>query len=194
MDDVGSPVFACGTLAGQLLIAMPAQHGTPLGEAVIYLCAHSPEGAIGLVLNRPLPHVSFDLLLSRLAIDPVPPKRRVEMRSGGPVEPARGLVLHTDDWTSDGSTRVDGRLAVTSTLDVLKALADGGCPQQGFLALGYTGWGPGQLDREIVEGCWLTAGSDLGVVFDGDHAKKWRRALGTMNIDPDRLSATAGHA
>jgi putative transcriptional regulator len=194
-EDPTVHLLAADALAGQLLVAMPSQNGSPFGGAVIYLCAHSPGGAMGVVLNRPLSHVSFDNLLSTLAVTPSPPQRRVDMRSGGPLEPARGFVLHTDDWISDGnSMQVEGGIALTASLDVLQALAEGGGPRQCFLALGYTGWAPGQLDREMVEGYWLNTDFDQALVFDGDCATKWRRTLLGMKIDPARLSATAGHA
>ncbi len=181
-------------LTGQLLIAMPAMPGPHFVQSVIYVCAHTAEGAMGIVLNRPLATPSFDDLLEQLGVAPVPPVRRISLCKGGPVDNARGFVLHTADWTGDGSLVVDERVALTASLDVLKAIADGGGPREGLLALGYAGWGPGQLDEELGQNAWLTAPASLELVFDAGHDTKWRRALGTLNVDPLLLSASAGHA
>ena len=181
-------------LTGQLLIAMPAMADPRFAQSVIYLCAHTPEGAMGLVLNKPLKRPSFEDLLRQLDVEPVPPARRIRLCAGGPVDNARGFVLHTTDWTGEGSLRVDDGLALTASLDVLKAIAGGGGPREGILALGYAGWGPGQLDHEIQQNAWLSVTADETIVFDGDHDTKWRRALGKLNIDPLLLSGAAGHA
>ena len=179
---------------GQLLIAMPAMADPRFAQSVIYLCAHTEEGAMGLVLNRPLAKPSFDELLRQLEIAPVPPARRIRLCAGGPVDNARGFVLHTADWTGEGSLRVNDRLALTASLDVLAAIAGGGGPRQGLLALGYAGWGPGQLDAEIQQNAWLTVPADERVVFDARTDSKWREALASLHIDPLALSAAAGHA
>ena len=182
------------SLAGQVLIAMPGMADARFAHAVIYLCAHSRDGAMGIVVNRPLAQPSFDDLLKQLKIEPVPPARSIRLHSGGPVENGRGFVLHTTDWTDTASLRVDGRLALTASLDILKAIATGGGPERGILALGYAGWGPGQLDGEIQQNAWLSAPADLGVLFDADYETKWRRAMGVLNVDPVMLSGTAGRA
>ena len=181
-------------LTGQLLIAMPTMEDPRFAQSVIYLCAHTPEGAMGLVLNRPLQRPKFDDLLRQLEVAPVPPARRIRLCAGGPMDNARGFVLHTTDWTGEGSLRVDDGLALTASLDVLKAIAEGGGPREGILALGYAGWGPGQLDHEIQQNAWLSVTADETIVFDGDHDTKWRRALGKLNIDPLLRSGAAGHA
>jgi putative transcriptional regulator len=173
-------------LTGQLLIAMPAMGDPRFAQSVIYLCAHTAEGAMGLVLNRPLKDPSFEA--------PLPPARRIRLYAGGPVDDARGFVLHTTDWTGEGSLCVNEGLALTASLDVLKAIAEGGGPREGILALGYAGWGPGQLDAEIQQNAWLSVPADEAIVFGGDHDTKWRRALGKLNIDPLLLSGAAGHA
>ncbi len=183
-----------GSLTGQLLIAMPAMEDPRFAHSVIYVCAHTTEGAMGIILNRPLAQPSFDDLLRQLDVEPLPPARRVRLCSGGPVDHARGFVLHTTDWTGDGSLMVDQEVALTASLDVLKAIADGGGPSRGFLALGYAGWGPGQLDDEIQQNAWLSAPAPIALVFDDEHDTKWRRALASLNIDPLLLSGTAGHA
>jgi putative transcriptional regulator len=181
-------------LTGQLLIAMPAMADPRFAQSVIYLCAHTPEGAMGLVLNRPLQRPSFDDLLRQLEVAPVPPARRIRLCQGGPMDNARGFVLHTTDWTGEGSLHVNEGLALTASLDVLKAIAEGGGPREGILALGYAGWGPGQLDAEIQQNAWLSVPADETIVFDGDDDTKWRRAFGKLNIDPLLLSDVAGHA
>lgn len=188
------PDDLAGFLTGQLLIAMPAMQDPRFAHSVIYVCAHTSEGAMGIILNRPLAQPSFDDLLKQLDVAPLPPARRVRLCSGGPVDHARGFVLHTTDWTGDGSLRVDDGMALTASLDVLKAIAGGGGPKEGLLALGYAGWGPGQLDDEIQQNAWLSAPAPIALVFDDDNDTKWRRALATMKIDPLLLSGTAGHA
>jgi putative transcriptional regulator len=183
-----------GFLTGQLLIAMPTMADPRFAQSVIYLCAHSGDGAMGLVLNRPLVRPTFDDLLRQLEIAPVPPARHIRLCAGGPVDNARGFVLHTADWTGEGSLRVNDALALTASLDVLKVIAAGGGPREGLLALGYAGWGPGQLDAEMQQNAWLSAPADETLLFDSDHDTKWRRALAKLRIDPMMLSSTAGHA
>jgi putative transcriptional regulator len=149
---------------------------------------------MGLVLNRPIVKPSFEELLKQLDVAPVPPARRIRLCAGGPVDNARGFVLHTSDWVGEGSLKVNEALALTASLDVLKVIAEGGGPRQCILALGYAGWGPGQLDKEIHENAWLSAPADELLVFDDDHETKWRRALAKLHIDPLLLSDAAGHA
>jgi putative transcriptional regulator len=181
-------------LTGQLLIAMPVMADPRFAQTVIYLCAHTPDGAMGLVVNRPLAKPSFDDLLRQLEIEPLPTARRIRLCMGGPVDNARGFVLHTTDWTGEGSLKVNDALALTASLDVLKALAEGGGPRAGILALGYAGWGPGQLEAEIHQNAWLSLPAQENIVFGTEHETKWRRALATMKIDPLLLSGSAGHA
>ena len=181
-------------LTGQLLIAMPAMDDPRFSGSVIYLCAHTEEGAMGLVINRPLARPSFEELLRQLEIVPVPPARHIRLWAGGPVDNGRGFVLHTADWTGEGSLRVNEQLALTASLDVLKAIAEGGGPREGLLALGYAGWGPGQLETELAQNAWLTVPAPEELVFDAGHDTKWRRALAALRIDPLALSAAAGHA
>jgi putative transcriptional regulator len=181
-------------LTGQLLIAMPAMADERFSQSVIYLCAHTPEGAMGLVLNRPVARPTFEELLRQLKVDPLPPAREIRMYAGGPVDSGRGFVLHTADWTGDGSLLVDDAVALTASLDVLKVIAEGSGPRECLLALGYAGWGPGQLDRELQENAWLPVPADEALVFGGGHDTQWRRALAKMKIDPLLLSPSAGHA
>jgi len=181
-------------LTGQLLIAMPTMADPRFSQSVIYLCAHTPEGAMGLVLNRPIVKPTFDELLKQLQVEPLPPVRQIKLCAGGPVGNARGFVLHTSDWTGEGSLKVDDSMALTASLDVLKVIAEGGGPRECVLALGYAGWGPGQLDKEFQENTWLSAPADETLLFDGDHETKWRRAMAKLHVDPALLSGVAGHA
>ena len=182
------------SLAGQVLIAMPGLPDPDFANSVVYLCAHTDEGAMGIIVNRPLAKPSFAALLSQLDVKPEPPARAIRLCKGGPVDNARGFVLHTADWTGDGSLLVDEEVALTASLDVLKAIADGGGPRDGILALGYANWGPGQLDAEMKENAWLSAPPDLGVLFDADHQSKWSRALARLKISPGQLSSQSGRA
>jgi len=182
------------SLTGQLLIAMPAMEDSRFAHSVILLCAHTEDGAMGIVLNDPLPRPSFGSLLEQLEVTPVPPARQIQLCRGGPVDHGRGFVLHTSDWTCDGSLMVDDNLALTASLDVLQEIASGNGPRQGLLALGYASWGPGQLDREMGENVWLSAPNRVELLFDRDHDTKWRRALGILRIDPLLLSGVAGRA
>ena len=181
-------------LTGQLLIAMPAIDDARFSQTVILLCAHTREGAMGIVLNQPLAKPSFDSLLEQLEVRPVPPARQIQLCQGGPVDHGRGFVLHTSDWTSDGSLRVDDQLALTASLDVLQEIAKGGGPKKGLLALGYSSWGPGQLDREMQDNVWLSAPAMIDLLFDADHETKWRRAMAILRVDPLALSQVAGRA
>ena len=181
-------------LTGHLLIAMPAMEDPRFAHSVILLCAHTEDGAMGIVLNQPLPKPSFDSLLEQLEVTPLPPARQIQLCRGGPMDHGRGFVLHTSDWTSDSSLVVDDNLALTASLDVLQEIAAGGGPKEGLLALGYASWGPGQLDREMGENVWLSAPNKLDLLFDTDHDTKWRRALAILRVDPLLLSGVAGRA
>ncbi|MBW8270380.1 YqgE/AlgH family protein [Caldovatus aquaticus] len=181
-------------LAGQLLVAMPGMQDPRFAHSVICLCAHSAEGAMGIVVNKPLDGLSFDDLLRQLNLDPVPPQRRIRLFAGGPVEGGRGFVLHTPDWSTEGSLPISGEVALTASVDILKAIAGGGGPRRGILALGYAGWGPGQLEDEIQRNAWLSVPPDEALLFGEDHERKWRDALAKLRIDPLLLSTTAGRA
>ncbi|MGX9963431.1 YqgE/AlgH family protein [Roseomonas sp. F4] len=185
---------ADGYLAGQLLVAMPGMSDPRFARSVICLCAHSPDGAMGLVLNQPLDNLSFDELLRQLGLDPVPPARRIRMTQGGPVEGGRGFVLHTADWETEGSLEVMPGLALTANVEILKAIAEGGGPREGLLALGYAGWGPGQLDAELQQNAWLNVPLDEALLFEGQPEQLWQRALAKLGVEPAALSGAAGHA
>lgn len=189
MQPIASPYI------GSLLVAMPQLDDERFARSVIYLCAHTDDGAMGIMVNSPLRQPSFPDLLRQLNVDPVPPARLIRLCSGGPVEHSRGFVLHTTDWTADGSLQVDDRLALTASVDILRAIAEGGGPRQGVLALGYASWGPGQLDAEVEQNCWLSVPvADLALIFDDDDQGRWRRAFTQLKVDPSLLSSAAGHA
>lgn len=183
-----------GWLTGQLLVAMPTMQDPRFARSVICLCAHSDDGAMGLVLNKPLDGLSFEDLLKQLNLDPVPPQRRIRLMAGGPVENGRGFVLHTADWETEGSLKVQPDVVLTASVDILKAIAGGGGPRQGFLALGYAGWGPGQLESEIAQNAWLSVPADERLLFAASPEKLWREALAKLHVDPALLSGVAGHA
>lgn len=183
-----------GYLSGQMLIAMPGMQDPRFAGTLICLVAHSPDGAMGIVVNKPIAGLSFDQLLDQLGLEPVPPQRRIRMLQGGPVDGGRGFVLHTPDWSTDGSLTVTGELAMTASVDILKAIAGGGGPRRGVLALGYAGWGPGQLEEEIQRNAWLCVAADEELLFDEADDGKWRLAMARLKIDPLLLSGTAGHA
>lgn len=181
-------------LTGQLLIAMPSMGDPRFTQTVIFLCAYSDEGAMGIVLNRPLSRPRFAELIKKFGISAAPPARQIRLCAGGPMDHGRGFVLHTSDWETDGTLKIDDDRALTSSLDVLKVVAEGGGPRECMLALGYAGWDAGQLDLEIQQNTWLAAPADDAILFDADYDTKWRRALAKLGIDPAALSSTAGRA
>ncbi|MRX49780.1 hypothetical protein GI374_04800 [Paracoccus sp. S-4012] len=186
------------TLTGKMLIAMPGMRDPRFERSVILICAHSEDGAMGLVVNRPLPDLKFGELLVQLGIDRGAEPRKVPVHFGGPVEPGRGFVLHAlpGEGKSDheGQARIAPGLGMTTTRDILEDLARGRGPEQAVLALGYAGWGPGQLEGEMLANGWLTADRNDELLFGGDDAGKWAKAIRGLGIDPSLLSGAAGHA
>jgi putative transcriptional regulator len=181
-------------LAGRLLIAMPGTPGPEFEQSVILVCAHTAEGAMGLVLNRPLVEPDFSALLRQLNIEPQPPARVLRLVAGGPVDHERGFVLHSKDWIGEASVHVDRTLALTASLDILHEVAKGQGPSEALLALGYAGWGPGQLDEELQKNFWLIAPASHDILFDAASETKWRRALAALRVNPALLSGQAGRA
>ncbi len=191
-----------GFLDGQMLIAMPSMRDERFARALVYMCAHSPEGAMGIVVNQPAADINFPDLLVKL--DVIPAEERIQLPrragtikvlKGGPVETQRGFVLHTADFFIENSTLpIDEGICLTATLDILKAIARDEGPASAVLALGYAGWAPGQLENEIQHNGWLhcTANSDL--VFGTDTGGKYEKAMGKLGIDLGMLSSDAGHA
>lgn len=191
-----------GYLEGQLLIAMPAMGDPRFSRSVIYLCAHSSEGAMGIIINQRAPNISFTELLEQLNI--VPSEDRIalpsslsamEVHLGGPVETGRGFVLHSADYFKAESTLpIDESVCLTATIDILRDIAKGSGPNKALLALGYAGWAPGQLEDEIQANGWLNCPADPELIFDPELDLKYARALDSLGVDPIRLVNDAGHA
>jgi putative transcriptional regulator len=191
-----------GYLDGQMLIAMPAMMDERFARSLIYICAHSSEGAMGIVVNHPAPNIDFSDLLVKLDVIPakdvirLPPQADVvKVMRGGPVETERGFVLHSADYFVENSTLpIDEGICLTATIDILKAIARGSGPASAILALGYAGWAPGQLETEIQGNGWLHCAADSELIFGSDVGGKYERALRKIGIDLAMLSNEAGHA
>jgi putative transcriptional regulator len=191
-----------GYLDGQMLIAMPAMLDDRFARSLIYVCAHSSEGAMGIVVNHPAPNINFSDLLVKLDVIPAAdviqlPSRAgvVKVMRGGPVETERGFVLHSADFFIENSTLpIDDGICLTATLDILKAIARGDGPASAILALGYAGWAPGQLENEIQGNGWLHCAPDADLIFGTDVGGKYDKALKKIGIDLGMLSSEAGHA
>ena len=185
--------------AGKLLVAMPGMEDFRFYRAVIYLCAHDEHGAMGLIINQPLPDLEFGDLLNQLKVVeglqmPQQTEALVHVMHGGPVEGARGFLLHSNDFSKPDTIKVDERIFVTGTLDALCDVALGDGPKDKLFILGYAGWSAGQLDHELQQNAWLVADADPALVFDADTQSKWERAVKTLGIDPLMLSASGGTA
>ncbi|MBC6440958.1 MAG: YqgE/AlgH family protein [Rhodospirillales bacterium] len=180
-----------GYLEGRCLIAMPTIGDPRFDRTLIYMCAHSADGAMGLVVNKPLEDFSFAALLGQMGIEVRSTADAIRLHFGGPVETGRGFVLHSDDYMHDGTLQIATGVALTATIDVLKAMACGDGPQSSILALGYAGWAPGQLDTEIQANGWLTCEADPELLFGGNVDDKWQQALSSIGIDPALLSTDA---
>lgn len=183
-----------GYLHGQMLVAMPHMEDVRFARTVVYLCAHSAEGAMGLVVNRLFNTLSFPDLLKQLDIEPTPLCDPIRIHFGGPVEAGRGFVLHSTDYVQDTTLVVNDRIGLTATIDVLKAIARGQGPRHSMLALGYAGWSAGQLDHELRQNVWLNVSADEALLFDTDVGHKWERAIAKIGVDFGMLSGDAGHA
>ena len=191
-----------GYLDGQLLIAMPGMADDRFARAVIYVCAHSAEGAMGIVLNRPAADLSFPDLLVQLDIVPAMERIRLpqgvgkmQVLMGGPVETSRGFVLHSPDFHIEQSTLpIDDGVCLTATIDILRAIARGDGPRSAVLALGYAGWNAGQLESEIQANGWLTCEADAELIFNSSADVRYELAMRKIGIEPAMLSMEAGHA
>jgi len=191
-----------GYLSGQLLVAMPGADDSNFAGSVVYVCAHSSEGAMGIVINRPAEHLSFVDLLQQLEL--IPEDRAINVPTnldymsvfvGGPVETGRGFVLHSADYFSADSTlAIDGSVCLTATIDILRAIAQGAGPNRSLLALGYAGWAPGQLESEIQSNGWLTCPGDAELIFDPRVDEKYTLALSKLGVDPSFLVNQSGNA
>ncbi len=180
-------------LNGQLLIAMPGMQDPRFGRTVLYICTHSADGAMGLVINRAFGEIRFADLMNQLGIAGSLDQDR-PVHFGGPVDSSRGFVLHSADFQVDQTLVIDDKVALTATKDILQAIAEGNGPDNAIFALGYAKWFAGQLDTEIQENVWLNAPADTGLIFDRELDTKWERAIGQLGFDPAMLSGNAGHA
>ena len=183
-----------GYLEGQMLVAMPQMTDPRFVRSVIYLCAHSADGAMGLVVNKLIDSITFPDLLRQLDIEIGSVTEHIRVHFGGPVESGRGFVLHSDEYTQDSTLLVNKGMALTATIDVLRAISDAKGPRRSLLALGYAGWAPGQLDAEIQANGWLNVAADDELVFGTDVKGKWEKSMKKLGVDPSALSGTAGHA
>ncbi len=183
-----------GYLTGQFLIAMPQMADPRFAQTVIYLCAHTADGAMGLVINREIDSITFPGLLKQLEIEVADADDQIRIMFGGPVEMGRGFVLHSQDYLQDSTLLIGERVGLTATMEILKDMATGAGPKRYLLALGYSGWAPGQLDHEIQANGWLNAPADENLIFGDDAGSKWDRALGILGISAALLSGDAGHA
>ena len=179
---------------GHLLVAMPQMEDSRFERSVIYMCAHNAEGAMGIVVNRLIGSLSYTELLKQLGFEGSGAQDSRKVHFGGPVETSRGFVLHTTDKLEEGSLLVDDDVALTSTTDILRSIVSGQGPNQSILALGYAGWGPGQLDQELQANSWLHVPADKTLIFDDELESKWTRAIAKIGVDLGMLSGEAGHA
>ena len=202
LDKIRSSRKRRGYLEGQVLVAMPGMVDQRFARSVIYLCAHSKEGAMGLIINQRAKRVKFaDLLVQLEVIDEQEairlPQRAggMQVLKGGPVETQRGFVLHSSDYHVEDTTMpIDATVSLTATVDILRAIAKDTGPYQAVLALGYAGWAAGQLEKEIQQNGWLSCEADADLVFGADLDAKYGRAMRKIGIDPAMLVNDAGHA
>lgn len=187
-------------LDGQFLVAMPGMKDDRFARSVIYVCAHNDEGAMGLIINQ-VQDLGFPDLLVQLGIleeretSQIPASARaIVVRHGGPVDRSRGFVLHSDDYVVESSMQVDDTICLTATVDILRAISTGRGPDRALMALGYAGWGAGQLEGEIAENGWLTCPADSDMLFDTDIDTKYERILARIGVNLVHFSGTAGHA
>lgn len=197
MPRTKTPATAGGEnfLEGKLLIAMPGMADPHFEKSVIYMCAHSADGAMGIIINKPVTGLSFHDLMQKLDLAVGPGTPNFPILYGGPVETGRGFVLHSGDYESSEATLpVSEDVSLTATLDILRAMADGRGPEHAIFALGYAGWQPGQVEDEIRRNGWIHCDADSEILFDGGLDAKWASALRKLGIDASGLSAHAGHA
>jgi len=181
-------------LTNHFLIAMPALEDPNFSRTVTYVCEHNDEGALGIVINRPSELTLRDLL-SHMEIElPASAGRDVPVFVGGPVQRERGFVLHPPGGGWEATMEIDGAVAITTSRDVLEAMADGSGPSRFLVALGYAGWGPGQLEREMAENAWLSGPADPAIIFERDTDERWQAAAALLGVDLSLLSSDTGHA
>lgn len=183
-----------GYFAGQLLIATPGMEGGCFDKSVVYLCEHSAGGAMGLIVNHPLKHITLGAIFQELGLVA---EREVAGRPvyfGGPVEPQRGFIVHTTDLVLQDSVVGEGGIALTANVGMLRGMAAGHLPQYSFLALGYAGWGAGQLEAEMEAGSWISVPATRQLVFETENELKWTLSAASLGVDLSRLSTVVGHA
>lgn len=181
-------------LTGNLLIAMPHIKDPHFAEAVIYVCGHDEKGAMGLVINRDLSGLTFTGLLEQLDIDGSAVAEDIPLYKGGSVEIGRGFVLHTSDYVIESTMLMSGGLALTTTLDILRAIADNTGPTQALLALGHVEWAAGELEKEYHDNAWISVEATPELAFDNHLSDRWRLSMASLGIDPKVLALYAGHA
>ena len=179
-------------LTGQLLISMPAQEDERFEKSVIYMCAHSKDGAMGIIINKKIDYDLYPDLLQQLGIDNPLIGKKLYIRYGGPVESGRGFVLHSDEFIRKETLTIDKGIALTSTSEFFDDLSKGNGPKNSILALGYAGWGPGQIESELISNSWMTLRTDSNFIFDESVSNKWNDAYDLLGVDPNKLSQFSG--
>ena len=181
-------------LTGQFLISMPALEDERFFKTVIYICAHSKDGAMGIIINKKIDYDLYPDLLEQLGIDKPLENKKLFIRYGGPMESGRGFVLHSDEIIRQETLSIDKGVALTSTSDFFDDLSKGLGPKNSILALGYSGWGPGQIEQEILSNSWMTLSIDSSFIFDENVSNKWLEAYNLLGINPNNLSNNSGRA
>ena len=181
-------------LTGQFLISMPSLQDKRFEKTVIYMCAHSKDGAMGIIINKKIDYDLYPDLLEQLGIDKPLENKKLFIRYGGPMESGRGFVLHSDEIIRQETLSIDKGVALTSTSDFFDDLSKGSGPKNSILALGYSGWGPGQIEQEILSNSWMTLSIDSSFIFDENVSNKWLEAYNLLGINPNNLSNNSGRA
>ena len=181
-------------LLGKIIVSMPSQEDERFFKTVIYMCAHSSEGSMGIIINKKIDYDLYPDLLEQLGVDKPLENKKLFIRYGGPVESGRGFVLHSDDIIRKETLNINKGVALTSTAEFFDDLSIGRGPKHSILALGYAGWGPGQLEKEIIQNSWMTIEVDSNFIFDEEVSEKWSQAYKIMGINPDNLSFKSGRA
>ena len=181
-------------LTGQIIVSMPSLEDERFFKTVIYMCAHSAEGSMGIIINKKIDYDYYPNLLEQLGIDKPLKEKKLFIRYGGPVESSRGFILHSDDMVRKETLNISKGVALTSSYEFFNDLSNGKGPKKSILALGYAGWGPGQLEKEIVQNSWVTMPVEDKFIFDSEVAKKWHEAFQIIGVDPNSLTPSSGRA
>ena len=179
-------------LTGKLLISMPSLEDERFEKTVIYMCAHSKEGAMGIIINKKIDYDLYPDLLEQLGVDKPLIDKKLYIRYGGPVESGRGFVLHSDEVTQKETLSINKGIALTSTSEFFEDLSKGNGPKNSIIALGYAGWGPGQIELELSSNSWMTLEADTNFIFDESVKNKWNDAFSLLGVDPNKLSYYSG--